>query len=242
LRPTGAAVARMLGVPRAQRRRTVRRRDGGLGTEAHRPWALWPGDQVLANGDSGKRAKACAQVVPWGEERRTGERGLAPAPTALRYDRRPQTAVWPWKTAPGTYPHRLRTPSLREHARAARAETEDARAAIEAELQADQGGRPRHRRRQQRLAAQEARVFRTDLAPNLLAWTRGWMFRAAPFAEAGIYRRVKERWPIPGTVVVEEGHRVKRRLQTSHPLATPRLVCLARLLERFGTPGILRKS
>ena len=68
------------------------------------------------------------------------------------------------------------------------------------------------------------------------------MFRDSPFAEAGIHRRVKELLPIPGTVVGEKGPIVKLRLKTSHPLAKPMLVCLARLFERFGTPGILRKS
>jgi hypothetical protein len=125
---------------------------------------------------------------------------------------------------------------------AALAETYDDRAAIEAELKADKGGLQLHRRRKQRLAAQEALVLLTDLAHNLLAWTRGWMFPDSPFADAGIYRMVKELLPIPGKVVVEDGHIVKLRLKTSHPLAKPMLVCLARLLDRFGTPGILRKS
>jgi hypothetical protein len=167
---------------------------------------------------------------------------MAPAPTALPYYRRTQTAVVKWKTEQGTYKHSLLTTSLMEHSLAARAETYDDRAAIEAELKADKGGLQRHRRRQQRLAAQEALVWLTDLAHTLLAWTREGSFRESPFADAGIYRMVKELWPSPGTVGVAEGHIVKLRLKASHPLATPMLVCLARLLARFGTPGILRKS
>jgi hypothetical protein len=131
---------------------------------------------------------------------------------------------------------------LLEPALAALAEAYDDRAAIEAELKADTGGLQWHRRRKQRLAAQEALVLRTDLAHNLLAWAREWIFHDSPFADAGIYRMVKELLPIPGKVVLEDGHIVKRRLQTSHPLAKPMLVCLARLFDRFGTPGILRKS
>ena len=111
LRPTVAAVARMLGWPRAQRRRTVLRLDGGFGTDANLNWALWHGYQVLTKGYSGKRAKAFAQVVPWWEALRPGERWIAPAPTALRYDRRTQTAVLKWKTAQGTYKHSLLTTS-----------------------------------------------------------------------------------------------------------------------------------
>jgi hypothetical protein len=116
------------------------------------------------------------------------------------------------------------------------------RAAIAAEIKADNGGLPRHRRRQQRLAAQEALVFLTDCAPNLLAWTRGWMLRNSPVAEAGIYRMVKELWPIPGQVTVQGGPLVELRLQASHPRARPMLACLTRLFDQCGTPGMLRKS
>jgi hypothetical protein len=129
-----------------------------------------------------------------------------------------------------------------EHALAALAEADADRAASEAELKAETGGLQLHRRRKQRLAAQAALVLLTDLAHHLLAWTREWIFRDSPVVEAGIYRMVKERLPIPGKVVVEEGHLVKCRLKTSHPLAQPMLVCLARLFDRFGTPRILRKS
>jgi hypothetical protein len=242
LHPTVAAVERVLGLPRAQRRQTVLRLDGGFGTDANLNWALWHGYQVLAKGYSGKRAKAFAQVVPWWEALRPGERWMAPAPTALRSYRHTQTAVVKWKTEQGMYKPSLLTTSLLEHSLAALAETDDDRAAIEAERKADKGGLPLHRRRKQRLAAQEALVLLTDLAHNLLAWTREWMFRDSPFANAGIYRMVKELLPIPGKVVGEEGHIVKLRLKTSHPLAKPMLVCLARLFDRFGTPGILRKS
>jgi hypothetical protein len=129
-----------------------------------------------------------------------------------------------------------------EHSLAALAEAYDDRAAIEAAQQADKGGLPRHRRRQQRRAAQEALVLLTDLAHNLLAWPREWILRDLPFADAGIYRMVKELLPIPGKVVVTEGQIVKWRLTASPPLAKPMLVCLTRLFDRFGTPGILRKS
>lgn len=153
-----AAVERGLGWLPARRRRLVWRRDGGFGTETHRNWALWHGYQGLAEGHSGKRAQAFAQVVPWWEELRTGERWMAPAPTARRYYRRPQPAVLKWQTAQGPYTQSRLTTSLTEPSLAARAEAYDDRAAIEAALNAEKGGLQRHRRRQQRLAAQEAFV------------------------------------------------------------------------------------
>jgi Transposase DDE domain group 1 len=242
LHPTVAAVERLLGLPPAQRRRTVLRLDGGFGTDANLNWALWHGYQVLAKGYSGKRAKAFARAVRQWEELRPGARWIAPAPMPLRYYRRTQTAVLKWKTEQDTYRHSLLITSLMEHSLAALAEAYDERAAIEAELKADKGGLQLHRRRKQRLAAQEALVLLTDLAHNLLAWSREWIFRDSPFADAGIYRMVKELLPIPGKVVVTEGQIVKLRLKASHPLAKPMLLCLARLFDRFGTPRILRKS
>jgi hypothetical protein len=219
LRPTVAAVERVLGLTSAQRQRTVLRLDGGFGTDANLNWSLWHGYQVLSKGYSGKRAKAFAQA--------------APAPTPLRYYRRTQTAVMRWKTEQGTYKHSLLTTSLLEYSLAALAEAYDDRAMIEAEIKADKGGLQLHRRRKKRLAAQEALVLLTDLAHNLLAWSRGWMFRDSPFAEAGIYRIVKELFPIPGKVTVEEGQIVKLRLKASHPFAKPMLACLTRLFDRF---------
>jgi hypothetical protein len=171
--------------------------------------------------------------VPRWAELRAGERWSAPAPTPLRYYRRTQSAVLRWQTEQGQWRHSLLLPSLLDYSLAALAAAYDDRAAIAAELQADTGGLPLHRRRKRRLAAQEALVLLTDLAHNLLAWTRDWIFQGSPFAEAGIYRIIKELLPIPGQVVVEEGQLVKLRLKESHPLAKPMLVCLTRLFDQF---------
>jgi hypothetical protein len=160
---------RVLGLTPAQRRRTVLRLDGGFGTDANFNWALWHGYQVLGKGYSGKRAKAFARAVPRWEELRPGERWMAPAPTPRRDDRRTRTAVLKWKTEKGTYGPSLLTTSWLEYALGELAEADDDRAAIEAEINADNGGLQVHRRRKQRLAAQEALVLLTDLAHNLLA-------------------------------------------------------------------------
>jgi hypothetical protein len=125
------------------------------------------------------------------------------------------------------------TTSVLDDSLAALAEAYDDRAAVEAEIKAAKGGLQRHRRRKKRLAAQEALVVLTALAHTLLAWTRDWLFRDSPVADAGLYRMVKERFPIPGTVRVEGGQIVKLRLKTSHPLAKPMLACLTRSFDRF---------
>ena len=84
LRPTVSTVEQGLSLRPAQRRRTVLRLDGGFGPDATRNWALWHGYQGLAKGYSGTRAQAFARAVARGEELRTGERWLAPAPTPHR--------------------------------------------------------------------------------------------------------------------------------------------------------------
>jgi hypothetical protein len=61
VRPTVAAVERVLGLPPVQRRRTMLCLDGGVGPDANLTWALWQGYQVLAKGYSGTRAQACAR-------------------------------------------------------------------------------------------------------------------------------------------------------------------------------------
>ena len=48
-----------------------------------------------------------------------------------------------------------------------------------------------------------------DVAHNLLAWTRGWLFGNSPFADAGLYRIIKKLFPIPGKILVQEGRLVK---------------------------------
>jgi hypothetical protein len=226
-------VERLLSLTPAQRRRIVLRLDGGFGTDTNLNWALWQGYHVLVKGYSGKRAKAFARLVTCWQELRPGERWIAPAPVPLRYYRRTQTAVVKWKTEQGTYRHSLLTTSLREYPLGALAAVYDDRAAIEAEIKADKGGLHLHRRRKRRLAAQEALVLLTDLAHNLLAWTQSWMLRDSLFADAGIYRIIKELLPIPGKVTVKEGQIVKLRLKASHPLAKPMLACLTRSLEQF---------
>ena len=232
VRPTVTAGERGLGLPPAPRRRTVLRLDGGFGTDENFNWALWHAYHVLGKGSSGTRAKALARVPQW-EELRAGERWMAPAPTPLHYYRRTQTAVVQWKTAQGAYKHSLLTTSLLESSLAALAEASADRAAIEAELKAEKGGRQLHRRRKKRLAAPEALVLLTDLAHHLLAWSRGWMFQDSPCAPAGIYRIVNERLPMPGKVMIEEGQLVTLRLKASHPLAKPMLACLTRLFDAF---------
>ena len=185
----------------------------------------------MGQGDRGTRAHALARRVSQWDERRAGERWLAPAPTPLPSSRRPQTAVRPWKTAQGADRYSLWSTSWRDSSLAARAEAYDDHAAIEAELKAEKGGRQRHRRRQQRLAAQAALIVLTDCAPKLLAWSRGGLVQESPFAHAGSYRSVKELFPIPGKVRMEEGQLVQLRLKASHPLAKPMLTCLPRLFD-----------
>ncbi len=96
----------------------------------------------------------------------------------------------------------------------------DARAGIEAALQADTDGLGLGRRRKRKLPAQRVLLFRGHRAHNVLIWSRRWLAAHAPRLRAwGIVRLVREVWAIPGRVhgVGAVMHRV--RLHPAHPRA-----------------------
>ena len=73
----------------------------------------------------------------------------------------------------------------------------------------------------------------TDLAHNILAWTRQFWASQPAIGNVGIYFIVNEILPIPGKLSFNDDQLVKVRLQANHPLAKPVLEGLARLLVEF---------
>ena len=109
----------------------------------------------------------------------------------------------------------------------------DARARSETEIKADAGGWRLPRRRKKHVPAQEALVLLTDLAHNILAWTRRFWAAQPALGDVGLYGILHERRTIPGTLLFHARHLVTLRLQATHPLAKPVLACLSRLLRAF---------
>ena len=109
----------------------------------------------------------------------------------------------------------------------------DDRASIENEIKADKAGLLLPRRRKKQFNAQEALVLLTDLAHNIVAWTRHFWAAQPEIGDIGIYSIVNKIMPIPGKVMFADDHLVKVRLQATHPLAKPVLACLSRILAEF---------
>jgi hypothetical protein len=109
----------------------------------------------------------------------------------------------------------------------------DERACMETEIQADKGGLLLPKRRKKQFEAQEALVLLTDLAHNILAWSRDFWAAEAKIGDLGIYGIVNKIMMIPGKLTFEDGKLVKVRLQATHPLAKPVVSCLSRLLRDF---------
>ncbi len=109
----------------------------------------------------------------------------------------------------------------------------DDRASIENEFKADKAGLLLPRRRKKQFNAQEALVLLTDLAHNIVAWTRHFWAAQPEIGDIGIYSIVNKIMPIPGKVMFADDHLVKVRLQATHPLAKPVLACLSRILVEF---------
>src|SRR6266849_463461 len=72
----------------------------------------------------------------------------------------------------------------------------DDRASMENEIKADKAGLLLPRRRKKQLNAQEAFVLLTDLAHNILAWTRPFWAAQPAIGDIGIYSIVNKIMPI----------------------------------------------
>jgi len=117
----------------------------------------------------------------------------------------------------------------------------DDRGACETEIQADKLGRPLERRRQAHLAAQEALILLTDVAHNLLAWARLWMFPDAKLAQYGPLRLTADVLCLPGHLVFEQGRLVQVQLNALHSHAAEVAVAIWHLFDHFENPQDLLK-
>ncbi len=234
-KPSVRAVQNFLQLTREQRRRTVWRTDGGLGTDDNINWALAHDYQILMKGHSGKRATALARQIAkrdWYALR--DDRWVALVPRAPRYARRTQTLLLRWLTESQQLRHATLVHSLLEYDWHTIPALYDDRGAMETEIKADKSGLLLPKRRKKQAAAQEALILLSDWAHNLLAWTRQWMFTGTRFANFGPLGLVNDLLCIPGEVIIKGDQLQMVALRQSHPYATEMALCLAQLLEKFG--------
>ncbi len=220
---------------RHQRGHILIRLDAGFGSDPNVNWLLHRGYQVLSKGKSGKRAAAFArQVEQWQPLNESKWIALAPLHLCHRYYRRTQTVMLRWyNPRRDQFKHALLICSLLDRDLIQINQLYDDRASIENEIKADKAGLLLPRRRKKQLNAQEALVLLTDLAHNILAWTRPFWAAQPEIGDLGIYSIVNKIMPIPGKVMFEDDQLVKVRLQGTHPLAKPVLACLSRMLAEF---------
>jgi hypothetical protein len=220
---------------RQQRSQVLIRLDAGFGNDQNINWLLHRGYQVLSKHKSSKRASLIAsQIEEWLPL--NDQKWVAEAPQLLchRYYRRTQTVALRWYNAKrDVFKHALLICSLLNLNLFEISHLYDERASIETEIKADKGGLLLPKRRKKQFEAQEALVLLTDLAHNMLAWSRHFWAAEAKIGDLGIYGIINKIMTIPGKLTFEDGKLVKARLQATHPLAKPVISCLSRLLRDF---------
>lgn len=220
---------------RHQRRGVLIRLDAGFGNDQNINWLLHRGYQVLSKHKSSKRASLISsQIDEW--HPLDGRKWIAEVPKSLchRYYRRTQTSVLCWYNPKrDVFKHALLICSLLDLDLFQISHLYDERASMENEIKADKGGLLLPKRRKKQLEAQEALVLLTDLAHNILSWSRNFWAAEPKISDLGIYGIVNKIMMIPGKLTFQDGKLVKARLQATHPLAKPVVSCLSRLLRDF---------
>ncbi len=204
------------------------RLDACFGNDQNINWLLHRGYQVLSKGKSRKHASLVAcQVHEWyilDEHKWIAE---VPAHLCHRYYRHTKTVVLRWyNQKTNLFKHALLICSLHGYDLFKISQLYNDRASMENEIKADKSGLLLPRRRKKQLNAQEALVLLTDLAHNILAWSRHFWAAEPAIGDIGIYGIVNKIMPIPGKLTFKDNQLIKVRLLATHPLAKPVLASL----------------
>jgi hypothetical protein len=236
-KPAVDALDAFLRLDTTQKRRTILRSDAGFGSDANVNHALKAQWQVLTKNKGGRRPKAWARQVAAQDWLSLGkERWVARAVTPPSYARPCQCLVLKWHTPSAMLKYAVLICSISAWTMAKTVAHYDDRGACETEIQADKGGLKMERRRKKRLAAQEALILLTDLAHNLAAWVRQWMFLDQPLAGFGTLRLTQDVLRLPGRLFFDQEHLTLVQLNQRHPHAEAVATGLQRLLDHFGNP------
>jgi hypothetical protein len=236
--PVVQALDAFLGLSVVQKARTILRSDAGFGSDANIEAALADHWQVVTKSSGGRRPAALARQVAadgW-LELRPDDRWVAPVSAPVTFGRPVQWLALRWRTQRGELKHSAVVCSVNTWSPAEVIAYYDARGACETEIQADKGGLLLSRRRKKVLAAQETLVLLTDLAHNLLAWTRPWMFPTGPLAAFGPTQLIQDVLAIPGHLIFNGHQLTEVHLNALHPHAAEVAAGLERLLDHFGSP------
>jgi hypothetical protein len=208
--------------------------DGGFGTDANINWLLARIGHLVTKGYNATRAAAAARRRQDSEWELIGpERWVALVPTGVRYGRCTQSLVLHWKSETGKDRYALLVHTLLDRPMVEVVHFYDDRAQQEVQIRQDKTGLQLTRRRKRAWAAQEAWVVLNDLAHNLLAWTRDWMWQGSPFESYGCLRLVQDVLNLSGHLTFKGDKLQKVALCRSDPIAPKVALCLERLLTEL---------
>lgn len=235
--PVVQALQSFLAFSPEQRQRVILRTDAGFGSDANINHVLAERWQVVTKNKGGRRPQAFArQIVSAAWSDLGHERWVAPAVSPVTYVRPTQSLVLRWRAAQAQLKYAVVVCSILDWLPQEVIAYYDDRGACETEIQADKHGLQLEQRRKKRLAAQEALVLLTDVAHNLLAWLRHWMFSSGNLAQYGPLRLTEDVLCLPGHLVFERERLVEVQLNQLHPHAAEVAEAIQRLLSHFGHP------
>jgi hypothetical protein len=220
-----------------QRQRVILRTDAGFGSDANINRVLEDGWQVLTKNKGGRRPQAFVRQLPPDAWQSIGpNRWVASVVAPVTYYRPTQSLLLRWFTHQGEEKLAIVVTSITTWSATEVIAQYDDRGACETEIQADKMGLKLERRRKKSAAAQEALVLLTDVAHNLLAWARHWMFPTGDLAHYGPLRLTEDVLCLPGRLLFDENRLVEVQLNELHPHAEEVKQAIERLLEHFGHP------
>lgn len=221
-----------------QKQRTILRSDSGFGSDRNLDFALDEDWQVLSKGYAARRTGSLARKAAQAEWVELGKgRWVTQAPSAPPYLRPVQYLLLRWQTETGDLKHATVITSILGWSWSTVIEHYDDRGACETEIQADKSGLKICKRRKRQLAAQEALILLSDLAHNVLAWTKQWMQMQGACSSLGTVRMTEDALAIPGRLIFDPKDRlVEVQLNQLYPHVDQLKEGLERLLEHFGWP------
>lgn len=221
-----------------QRQRTILRSDSGFGCDQNVDFALDEDWQVLTKGYAARRTGSLARKAAEADWIRVGqERWVTLAPQAPAYLRPVQYLLLRWRTEKGDLKHATVICSILEWSWSQVIQGYDDRGACETEIQADKSGLKICKRRKKCLSAQEALILLSDVAHNLIAWTKQWMQLPKPLAAYGAVRMTEDFFAVPGRLIFDDQGRLREaQLNRLYPHVDEIADGLRLLLEHFGKP------
>lgn len=189
----------------------------------------------MTKGRGGPRPKAYARRIEQQDWELIGpKRWVASAVDPVTYVRPTNHLVLHWQTEANQLKYSTVVCSITGWSAPEIIANYDDRGQCETEIQADKAGLKMERRRKKRLVAQEALILLTDLAHNLLAWSRRWMFPpSSPLAHFGSTRLIEDVLCMPGHLHFQDDELVEVHLNKQHPHAQAAADSLQRLLAHF---------